>query len=61
MCILCVGIDGALVLAALVEEVEFQGSLMALLVALAAHKPVVGALGLTGYGDEVTRFGFEIA
>ena len=34
---------------------------MAILVALASDKPVVGTLRLTGYGDIVARLSFQIA
>ena len=46
MGILGIGVDGAVVLTALVEEVELDDTLMTILVALAADEPVVGSLGL---------------
>ena len=58
--ILGVGINGAVVLAALVEEVELDDGLVTILVALAANEPVVSALGFTGYGDVVGRFSLQI-
>ena len=58
--VLGIGVDGAVVLAALVEEVQADGGLMAVLVALASDEPVVGALGLAGYGDVVGGLCLEI-
>ena len=56
----CIGIDGAVVLASLFEEVELDVGLVTVLVTLAANKPVLRALGLAGYGDVVGRLSFEI-
>lgn len=42
-----VGVDGAVVLPALVKEVELDDSGVSVLVALSADEPVVGALCLT--------------
>lgn len=58
--ILRIGINGAVVFAALVEEVELDNGQMTILIALATHEPVVGTLGLTGYGDVVGRLGLEV-
>ena len=58
--ILGVGIDGAVVLAALVQEVKFDDRLVAVLVSLAANNPVVGTLGLAGYGDVVGRLSLQV-
>ena len=49
--ILGIGIDRAIILLALVEEVEFHHRLVPVLVALATDEPVVGALGLAGHSD----------
>ena len=61
MGILGIGIDGTVVLATLVEEVELDDALVSILVALATNEPVVGALGLAGYRNIVGRLGFEVA
>ena len=58
--VLGVSVDGAVVLTALVEEVELHHRVVAVLVALATNEPVVGALGLAGYGDVVGRFGLKV-
>ena len=58
--ILGIGIDGTVVLTSFVEEAELDGSFVAVLVALAADEPVVGALGLAGYGDIVAGFCLQI-
>ena len=58
--ILGIGIDGTVVLTSFVEEVELDGSFVAVLVALAADEPVVGALGLARYGDIVAGFCLQI-
>ena len=60
MSILGIGIDGTVVLTTLVQEVELDIGLMTVLVALATNEPVVGALGLAGYGDVVGRLSLEI-
>ena len=60
MGILGIGIDGAVVLAALVEEVELHHGGMAVFIALAANEPVVCALGLAGYGDVIGRLCLEV-
>ena len=44
-----IGIDGAFVLFVLIQEVELDGALVSVLVALAANEPVVGTLCLAGY------------
>ena len=55
-----VGVDGAVILSALVEEVELNDGLVTVLVALTADEPVRGALRLAGHGDVVGRLGLEI-
>ena len=60
MGILGIGIDSTVVLTSFVEEVELDGSFVAVLVALAADEPVVGALGLARYGDIVAGFCLQI-
>ena len=59
--ILGIGIDRAIILLALVEEVEFHHRLVPVLIALATDEPVVGALGLAGHRDIVAGLGFKIA
>ena len=58
--ILGIGIDGAVVFAAFVEEVELDDTLVTILVALTANEPVVSTFGLAGYGDVVGRLCFKI-
>ena len=60
MGILGISIDGTVVLLTLVKEVKFDGALVAVLVALATNEPVVGLLGLTGYGDIVGRLSLQV-
>ena len=60
MGILRVGIDGAVIFAALVQEVQFHHSLVAVLVALAANEPVVGALRLACHGDVVAGLSLQV-
>ena len=60
MGILGVGIDGAGVFAALVQEVEFDDALVTVLVAFSTDEPVVGALGLARYGDVIGRLCLEV-
>ena len=48
-----ISIDGAVVLASLFKKVEFDGSLVTVLVTLAANEPVLRAFGLASYGDVV--------
>ena len=55
-----VSIDGAVVLTALFQEVELDGGLVTVLVALAANKPVLCAFGLAGYSDVVGRFCLKV-
>ena len=49
--ILGICIDGGLILASLVEEVEGEGSEVTILIALSANKPVVALLVLASYCD----------
>ena len=58
--ILRVSIDGAVVFATFIKEIETDGSLMTVLITFAAYEPVVSALGLTGNGDIVARLSLQI-
>ena len=60
MGILGIGIDGTIVLLALVEEVKFNRALVTVLVALTTNKPVVSTLGLAGNGDIVGRLSLQV-
>ena len=55
-----VGIDGGLILATLVEEVEGHGRVEVALARHVAHIPVVAVLGLAGDGDVFHGLGLEI-
>ena len=61
MGILCIGVDGGLVLLARCQEVQLQFGFVAVVAGCAAHIPVVGAFGAAGDGDVFARFGFEVA
>ena len=60
MCLTSIGIDDALILASLVEEVELDINLVPLLVALAANEPVIGTLSLASHSDVLARLGIDI-
>ena len=60
MGILGIGIDGAIVLLSLIEEVELDDALMTVLITFTANKPVVGAFGFTSYRDIVGRLCFQL-
>ena len=45
VCVLGIGIDGALVFAPFVEEIEFYDAVVPVLIAFSTDEPVVGAFG----------------
>ena len=60
VCAFGICIDSRLVSAALVEEVEPDRTLVSSQSGLASYEPVVGPLGLTGYGNVACRFGLKV-
>ena len=53
-------IDGTVVFATLVKEVEAHYSRAGLFARLATYKPVVGTLSLASHGDVLGRLGLKI-
>ena len=58
--ILCICIDSTVIYVILIEEIEFQNTLVSVLIALSSDVPIVLILVLTGNGDVVSRLCFQV-
>ena len=60
MCTLGICVDGSCVFASWVEEIEFEGGLMSILIASATNEPAFTVLVLAGDGDVIARLSLQI-